>query len=178
MSKHPLRVLLSEQQIRDRVKEIAARIDSDYPDGTLCLIGVLRGASIFLADLAREIRRPVRIGFVGVSSYGSGKTSSGTVELTRDIDLSVSGCDVVVVEDIVDTGITLTHLLRLIEQRTPRSLRVAALLDKPDRRETPVEIAYSGFSIPNEFVVGYGLDYAEDYRDLKDICILGELSGD
>ncbi len=178
MPKHSLRVLLSEKQIRDRIGEIAAQIDSDYPNGTLCLIGVLKGASIFLADLARAIRRPVRIGFVGVSSYGSEKTSSGKVELIRDIDLSVAGCHVVVVEDIVDTGITLTHLLRLIEQRKPQSLRVAALLDKPDRRETPVEIAYSGFSIPNEFVVGYGLDYAEDYRDLKDICVMEELPGE
>ena len=172
MSEHSLRVLLSENQIRARVREIAARIDADYPDGVLCLIGVLKGSCIFLSDLVRAIRRPVRFDFIGASSYGAGKASSGSVQITKNVEMPLEGCDVLLVEDIVDTGITLTHLLRRIERHRPKSVRVAALLDKPERHQRPVDIAYLGFSIPDRFVVGYGLDYAEDYRGLRDICLL------
>ena len=172
MSEHSLRVLLNAEQIHTRVREMAARIDADYPDGTLYLIGILKGACVFLADLARAIKRPVRFDFIGTSSYGADKTTSGEVKLTKDLDVSIEGADVLLVEDIIDTGVTLTYLIHLLEQRKPRSVRVAALLDKPERRQRPVEAHYVGFRIPNEFVVGYGLDYGEDYRGLPDVCVL------
>jgi len=154
------------------VRELASDINADYPEGTLCLIGVLKGASVFLADLARAIPRPVRFDFIGISSYGASHTSSGEVKLTKDLDMSVENAHVLIVEDIVDTGTTLSYLKRLLEQREPRSLKVVTLLDKPDRREIAIEADYVGFRIPNEFVVGYGLDYAEDYRSLRDIRVL------
>jgi hypoxanthine phosphoribosyltransferase len=169
-----LRVLLSEEQIRERVREMGAQIDRDYPEGPLYLVAILKGACFFLADLARAMTRPARIDFIGISSYGKGKTSSGEVKLTKDLDVSIEGADVLVVEDIVDSGITLSYLLQVLAQRKPKTLRVAALLDKPERRVKPVEVAYVGFRIPDEFVVGYGLDYAEDYRNLRDICVLDE----
>lgn len=169
-----LRVLLTEEQIQKRVLELGARIDADYPPGPIYLVGILKGACFFLADLARALRRPARIDFIGISSYGKGKTSSGEVKLTKDLDVSIEGADVLIVEDIVDSGITLNYLVHVLAQRKPRSLRIAALLDKPERRIKPVEVAYVGFQIPDEFVVGYGLDYAEDYRNLRDICVLGE----
>jgi hypoxanthine phosphoribosyltransferase len=169
-----LRVLLSADQIAARVHELGAQIDGDYPQGPVYLIAILKGACFFLADLARAMKTPARIEFVGISSYGRGKTSSGEVRLTKDLDVSIEGHDVVVVEDIVDSGVTLSYLLKLFAQRKPKSLRIATLLDKPERRQRPVEVNYVGFKIPDEFVVGYGLDYAEDYRSLKDICILSE----
>ena len=141
----------------------------------MLLVAILKGACFFLADLARAITIPVRIDFIGISSYGKGKTSSGEVKLTKDLDTTIDGLDVLVVEDIVDSGITLNYLVGILEQRRPRSLRIVALLDKPDRRLRPVDVAYVGFQIPDEFVVGYGLDYAELYRNLADICVL-ELS--
>ena len=129
---------------------------------------------MFLADLSRAIRTPSRIEFMGISSYGRGKTSSGQVRVTKDLDVSIEGHHVLIVEDIVDSGVTLTYLLNVLEQRRPKSLAIATLLDKPERRLRPVNVAYVGFKIPDEFVVGYGLDFAEDYRNLKDICILAE----
>jgi len=170
----PLRVLIPEQQIQERVREMGAQIDRDYSEGPVYLVAILKGACFFLADLARAMTRPARIDFIGISSYGKGKTSSGEVKLTKDLDISIEGADVLVVEDIVDSGVTLNYLLQVLAQRNPRTLRVAALLDKPERRVKPVEVAYTGFRIPDEFVVGYGLDYAEDYRNLRDICVLGE----
>jgi hypoxanthine phosphoribosyltransferase len=170
-----LRVLLTADQIQARIQELGSQITSDYPeDCPLYLIGILKGAVVFHADLARAIRRNIRIDFMGISSYGKGKTSSGQVKLTKDLDGPVEGADVLIVEDIVDSGVTLSYLISVIEQRKPRSIRLAALLDKPERRLRPVKVTYLGFSIPDEFVVGYGLDYAEDYRNLKDICVLGE----
>ncbi len=166
-----LRVLLPAERIQARVRELGREIDRDYPDGVY-LIAILKGAFVFLADLARAISRPARLDFIGISSYGKGKTSSGEVKLTKDVDTSIEGADVLIVEDIVDSGITLSYLVHVLEQRRPRSLRVAALLDKPDRRLRPVDVAYVGFQIPDEFVVGYGLDYAEDYRNLPDVCVL------
>jgi hypoxanthine phosphoribosyltransferase len=169
-----LRVLLPAAQIHARIQELAARIDSDYPEGPVYLVGILKGACIFLSDLARAMKTPARLEFVGISSYGRGKTSSGEVKLTKDLDVSVEGHDVIVVEDIVDSGITLSYLVQVFRQRHPKSLRIATLLDKPSRRQRPVQVDYVGFQIPDEFVVGYGLDYAEDYRNLPDVCVLSE----
>ncbi len=174
VKKTKLRVLISAAQIQDRVRELGAQISTDYSQRPIYLVGILKGATFFLADLARAVTRPVRLDFMGISSYGRGKTSSGEVRVTKDLDISLEGMDVLIVEDIVDTGVTLTYLMHLLEQRRPRSIRIAALLDKPDRRLRPVHVSYVGFSIPDEFVVGYGLDYAEDYRNLKDICVLEE----
>ncbi len=171
-----MRVLLPAAAIQERIRELGARIDADYPaDAPVYLIAILKGACFFLADLARAIHRPVRIDFIGISSYGKDKTSSGEVKLTKDLDTSIEGADVIVVEDIVDSGITLNYLVHVLKQRRPRSLRIAALLDKPNRRVRPVDVEYVGFRIPDEFVVGYGLDYAEEYRNLRDVCVLEEL---
>jgi len=172
MPEPSLRVLISAGQIQARVREMGAQIDADYPDAPVYLVGILKGACFFLADLARAMTRKVRVDFIGISSYGKGMTSSGEVQLTKDLATTISGADVLIVEDIVDTGITLNYLLKVLAQRQPRSLRIAALLDKPERRVLPVDLAYVGFRIPDRFVVGYGLDFAEDYRNLKDVCIL------
>lgn len=167
-----LSVLLSAERIHARIEELAAEIDRDYPQGPVYLVGILKGACFFLADLARAMKTPARLEFVGISSYGRGTTSSGEVRLTKDLDASVEGYDVIVVEDIVDSGITLSYLMQVFQQRRPRSLRIATLLDKPERRQRPVKVDYVGFKIPDQFVVGYGLDYAEDYRNLRDVCVL------
>lgn len=151
--------------------QITAAYAEDRP---IYLICILKGAVLFHADLARAIDRNVRMDFIGISSYGKGKTSSGEVKLTKDLDTSIEGADVLIVEDIVDSGVTLTYLMHVLDQRKPRSIRIAALLDKPERRLRPVHVAYTGFTIPDEFVVGYGLDYAEEYRNLKDICVLSQ----
>ncbi len=169
------RVFISEAQIRKRVAELGAQISADYPAGPIYLLSILKGSFMFLADLSRAITTPCRIEFMGISSYGMDKTTSGQVRVTKDLDVSVEGRDVLIVEDIVDSGVTLTYLLRLLEQRRPRSIRIVAMLDKPERRLRPVEVAYTGFSIPDAFVVGYGLDYAEDFRNLPDICVLADV---
>jgi hypoxanthine phosphoribosyltransferase len=168
-----LRVLLSNDQIQQRIQELAKQIDADYT-GTIYMVGILKGAILFLADLSRAVTRPVRIDFIGISSYGKGKSSSGEVKLTKDLDTSIEGSDILVVEDIVDSGITLNYLVQVLMQRKPKSVRIVTLLDKPERRVRPVNVSYVGFQIPDEFVVGYGLDYAEDYRNLRDVCILEE----
>jgi hypoxanthine phosphoribosyltransferase len=168
------RVFLSTEQIQARVREMGEQITKDYPDGPIYLVGILKGAFMFLADLSRAIKTPSRIEFMGISSYGKGKTTSGQVKVTKDLDVTIEGHHVLVVEDIVDSGVTLTYLMNVLKQRRPKSLQIATLLDKPERRLRPVDVAYVGFKIPDEFVVGYGLDFAEDYRNLKDICILGE----
>ena len=172
MSPSNLRVLIPADRIQARVKELGAQIASDYPEGNLFLLGILKGAFVFLSDLARAVQRPVKIDFIGISSYGKGKTSSGEVKLTRDLDSTIEGADVLVVEDIVDSGVTLTYLVHVLQQRHPRSIRIVALLDKPERRIAPVKVDYVGFQIPDEFVIGYGLDFAEDYRNLRDVCVL------
>jgi hypoxanthine phosphoribosyltransferase len=169
-----LRVLIPAEKIAERVRELGAQISADYSDGPIYLVGILKGAIMFHADLARAITTPVRLDFIGISSYGRGKTTSGEVRLTRDLDTSIEGMDILIVEDIVDSGVTLTYLTQVLKQRKPRSVRIVTLLDKPDRRLRPVEVKYVGFQIPDEFVVGYGLDYAEDYRNLADICVLEE----
>ena len=172
MQGSPLRTLFTEQEIQKRIREMGAQIDADYPSGTLHLVCILKGACFFLSDLARSIERDVVVDFMGISSYGRGKTTSGAVKLTKDLDMAIESADVLLVEDIVDTGVTITYLVNVLEQRKPKSIRIAALLDKPSRRLRPVKVAYIGFEIPDEFVVGYGLDYAERYRNLRDVCVL------
>jgi len=172
MSDPKLRVLIPASQIQQRIEELARKISADYSGGSVLLVGILKGACIFLADLVRALTIPARIDFVGVSSYGGGTVTSNEVKLTKDIDLCIEGLDVLIVEDIVDSGVTLTYLCDLLAKRGPKSIRIVALLEKPERRRRPVEIHYLGFEIPNKFVVGFGLDYAEDYRNLRDICVL------
>jgi hypoxanthine phosphoribosyltransferase len=169
-----LRVLISSEKIQARIRELGEQISRDYPDGPLHLICILKGACFFLTDLARAMKRDVIVDFMGISTYGKGKTSSGEVKVTKDLDISIEGADVLIVEDIVDSGVTLNYLMHVLEQRKPRSIRIAALLDKPDRRLRPIHANYVGFRIPDEFVVGYGLDYAEKYRNLDDVCVLDE----
>lgn len=168
------RVFLTAEQIQSRVREMGEQISADYPEGPIYLIAILKGAFMFLADLSRAIKTPSRVEFIGISSYGRGKTTSGQVKVTKDLDVSIEGHHVLVVEDIVDSGVTLTYLMNVLEQRRPKSLHIATLLDKPERRLRQVDVAYVGFKIPDEFVVGYGLDFAEDYRNLRDICVLTE----
>ena len=174
MSDGQLRQLITADRIRARVAEMGRQITADYSGRPLRLIAILKGACFFLSDLSRAIHRDVSIDFMGIASYGRGKSSSGEVKVTKDLDQEIAGLDVLIVEDIVDTGITLTYLCQVLQQRHPRSLRIATLLDKPTRRLKPVDVAYIGFQIPDEFVVGYGLDYAEKYRNLSDICVLVE----
>lgn len=165
-------ILFSREELDRRVSEIAEQINRDYADKEILLISVLRGSFIFMADLARKITRPCRIDFMSVSSYGKGTSSSGQVQITKDLSEDISGLHVIVIEDILDSGNTLSYLLRILEQRHPASIRLCTLLDKPDRRKVEVTVHYSGFTIPDAFVVGYGLDYAERYRNLPYIGIL------
>ena len=174
MTDPKLRVLISSEKIQARIRELGAQISRDYPPGNLHMICILKGAAFFMADLARAMTRDVFIDFMGISSYGKGKSSSGEVRVTKDLDILLEGADVLIVEDIVDSGVTLNYLMHLLDQRKPHSIRIAALLDKPERRLRPVHCAYVGFKIPDEFVVGYGLDYAEQYRNLDAICVLDE----
>ncbi|SRR6266542_577856 len=167
-----LPVLISAEKIQERIRELGAQIDADYPNGDLHLVCILKGACFFFSDLARALKREAYMDFMGISSYGKGKSTSGEVKVTKDLDFTVEGADVLLVEDIVDSGVTLNYLIHVLEQRRPRSVRIAALLDKPDRRLRPVHVSYVGFKIPDKFVVGYGLDYAEKYRNLRDICVL------
>jgi hypoxanthine phosphoribosyltransferase len=167
-----VRTLISRAEIQRRVTEMAGEIRRDFPVEPLHMVAVLKGSVFFLTDLARQMGGDVSMDFIAVSSYGGGTHTSGQVKLTRDLDSSIEGKTVIVVEDILDTGMTLQYLLRIFEQRKPRRLRVAVLLDKPERRIAKVRADYVGFKIPNEFVVGYGLDYAERYRNLPDIGVL------
>ncbi len=167
-----LRVLISHKRIRERVREMAAEIRRDFPNEPIHLVGVLKGSVLFLADLARELGGEVSFDFISVSSYGKGMDSTGEVKMIKDLDVSMEGRSVLVVEDILDTGLTLKYLLRLFEERKPKHLRVAVLLDKVERRIADVKADYAGFVIPNEFVVGYGLDYDERYRNLPDVCVV------
>lgn len=165
-------ILFSEKQLKTRVAEIAREIERDYQGKEVMLISVLRGSFIFMADLCRAIDLPCTLDFMSVSSYGSGTTSSGQVQITKDLSEDITGRHIIVVEDILDSGNTLSYLLKILEHRHPASIRLCTLLDKPDRRVKPVEVHYSGFTIPDAFVVGYGLDYAEKYRNLPYIGIL------
>jgi hypoxanthine phosphoribosyltransferase len=174
-----VKILISGRRIQKRIQALARQIRKDFPGEPLHLVSVLKGGVFFLTDLARSISGEVSFDFIAVSSYGQDTRSSGQVRLTRDLDSSIEGKTVIVVEDILDTGMTLQYLLRLFQQRKPKHLRVAVLLDKPERRITAVHADYVGFTIPNEFVVGYGLDYSERYRNLSFVGVLtlGPASG-
>lgn len=165
-------LLLSADQIAARVKEIGEQISADYAGEEILMIGVLRGAVIFMSDLARSISIPVAIDFMAVSSYGASTTSSGIVRILKDLDEEVAGRHLLVVEDIIDSGLTLNYLLDNLHSRKPASIRLVTLLNKPERRKKEVHVDYNGFTIPDHFVVGYGLDYAEKYRNLPFIGIL------
>jgi hypoxanthine phosphoribosyltransferase len=177
-----LKVLIRREEIEKRVAELGKQITKDYVGQSVVLLGVLKGAAIFLSDLARHIDLDATFDFIGVSSYGnrpspsqelkSGWDSTGEVKLIKDVDQTMNDKNVIVVEDILDTGLTLTYLKKLLLARQPRTLKIATLLDKPSRRKMPLEGDYVGFKIPDEFVVGYGLDFAEKYRNLADICIV------
>lgn len=172
------RVLIPADDLRARVGELGRQIRSDYAGRTPILVGVLKGAVVFLADLMRAVDAPCECDFIAVSSYGASTRSSGIVELTKDLSVPIEGRDVLIVEDIVDTGRTLAYLLRNLETRQPRTVRVCALLDKVSRREVPVALDYVGFPIPDEFVVGYGLDFAGLYRNLPYIGVLDAAGAD
>lgn len=167
-----LEVLLSEEQIRTRIKEMGAEITRDYAGRNPLLIGVLKGACFFLSDLLRSIDTHLSIEFIAISSYGSSTRTSGEVRILKDLDVPIEGRDILVVEDIVDTGLTLSYLLSNLQSRGAASVKLVALLDKFERRQKEVKIDYLGFKIPDEFVVGYGLDYAERYRNLPFIAVL------
>jgi hypoxanthine phosphoribosyltransferase len=168
----PSEILLSGDQIQKRVAELATEIRRDFPDD-LHLVAVLKGAFIFLSDLVRHMSGHVSLDFMAVSSYAKGTTSSGEVRLQKDLDTTLDGKNVVIIEDIVDTGLTLNYLQDILRARNPRSLRTACLLSKPSRRRTDVKVEYIGFTIEDRFVVGYGLDYGERYRNLPHIAVLG-----
>lgn len=174
MHKAVERILLTEEEIKARVAELGQQISKDYAGEEVVLVGVLKGAVTFLTDLARSIDGEVSLDFLSCSSYGSGTESTGVVRLLKDLDRPIEGKNVLVVEDIVDTGNTLSYLLSNLASRGPKSVRLAALLDKPDRRKVEVKVDYTGFVIPDYFVVGYGLDYAERFRQLPYIGILKE----
>ena len=167
-----VRILIPNARVKQRLKQLAREIRRDFPNEPLHLIGVLKGSVFFLADLARELGGEVSFDFLSVSSYGKGTDSTGEVKLIKDLDVSIEGRSVLVVEDILDTGLTLKYLLRFFEEKKPKHLRVVVLLDKVERRIADVRADYTGFTIPNEFVVGYGLDYDERYRNLPDVCVL------
>ncbi len=173
------RVLIDADELAARVRELGGRLTADYADREPVLVGVLTGAVVFLADLMRAIDVPLQCEFMGVSSYGTASRSSGIVKITADLTVSIENRDVLVVEDIIDTGRTISYLRRNLETRHPRSLRICTLLDKIERREVPIDLDYVGFTIPNEFVVGYGLDHAGLYRNLPYLAALdlGERAG-
>jgi hypoxanthine phosphoribosyltransferase len=167
-----LHVLISDARLHRRIRELAREIRRDFPKDELHLVGVLKGSVFFLSDLARELGGEVSFDFIGVSSYGSGTDSTGEVRLTKDLDVSIESRTVILVEDILDTGLTLKYLLHVFEERKPKHLRTIVLLDKVERRIADVKADYTGFAIPNEFVVGYGLDFDQRYRNLPTVCIL------
>lgn len=167
-------VLIDPERLRERVAELGEQITRDYAGSSPLLVGVLKGSVFFMADLARVIDLPLEMDFMAVSSYGNATESSGVVRMLKDLDAPIEGRDVIIVEDIIDSGRTLSYLIELLHQRKPASIEICALLIKPERAEVDVECKYVGFEIPNRFVVGYGLDYAERYRNLEYICCLDE----
>jgi len=180
-----LKTMISREQIASRVAEMGKQITADLAGQSVIFVGVLKGAAIFLSDLMRQVRLDATFDFIGVASYGNPPgpkqekvwDSTGEVRLTKDLDHSLRDKNVVLVEDILDTGLTLTFIKRLLQGHQPKSLRVAVLLDKPSRRKMAVQADYVGFTIPDKFIVGYGLDYAEQYRNLPDICVLPDVGG-
>ena len=172
MEKDIAKVLLSEEQIRERVRALGAQLAEDYRDKNPTMVCILKGAIVFYTDLVRAMPVHLTMDFMAVSSYGSGTTSSGQVKINKDLSENIEGRDIIVVEDILDSGNTLSYLFQLLQARHPASVRLCTLLDKPSRRTKPVELHYSGFTIPDYFVVGYGLDYDEKYRNLPYIGVL------
>lgn len=169
---YDIEVLLSEEQISKRVGEIAAEISADFAGEEVMLVGILKGAVIFMADICRKLTVPVELDFMAVSSYGSATVSSGAVQIIKDIEVSIEGKNIIVVEDIVDSGLTLKYLLENLWSRGPASVKTCVLLDKPEARKVDVKIDYMGFEIPNKFAVGYGLDYAQKLRNLPYVGVL------
>jgi hypoxanthine phosphoribosyltransferase len=167
-------VLVQEDELVRRVRELAQEISRDYKDRDLVLVGVLKGAVFFLSDLMRQLEVPCEVDFMAVASYGSSTDSSGVVRILKDLDRSIEGREVLIVEDIVDSGLTLSYLLRTLRARNPASLEVCALLTKPERRKVELPIRYVGFEIPNRFAIGYGLDHAERYRNLPFVAALSD----
>jgi hypoxanthine phosphoribosyltransferase len=167
-----LKVLFSRKQIAERVAALGAQISRDFEGEQVVLIGVLKGAAIFLSDLSRAITLDATFDFISVSTYGNEKQTSGEVRLLKDVDQSMEGKNIILVEDILDTGLTMSYLTKVLGAHKPKSLRIATLLDKSARRVQPIKADYVGFEIPDEFVVGYGMDYAERYRNLADICVV------
>lgn len=172
MNKDIKEILLSEEEIVKKVAEMGAQISKDYKGKDLLIVVILKGSVIFAADLLRKIDIPVNIDFIAVSSYGNGTKTSGVVKIIKDLGCSIEHKNVLIIEDILDSGKTLHHLMELLETRNPESIKICTLLNKPERREVEVPVCYSGFTIPDEFVVGYGLDFAENYRNLPYIGIL------
>lgn len=166
------KVLISEQELKERVNELGREIAADYAGEPLTIVGILKGAVIFFADLARAIDLPLQMDFMSVSSYGTGTTSSGVVKIIKDLDADVTGRHILLVEDIIDTGITLAYLKEYLSNRGAKSVRICTLLDKPSRREKAVHVDYMGFTMPDEFLIGYGVDYAENYRNLPYVAAL------
>jgi hypoxanthine phosphoribosyltransferase len=167
-------ILVPEAELSARVRELGREISADYAGRDLLLVGVLKGAVFFLSDLMRALETPCQVDFMAVASYGSSTDSSGVVRILKDLDVTIEGRDVLIVEDIVDSGLTLSYLLRTMRARNPASLEVCALLTKPERRKSDVEIRYTGFEIPNRFVIGYGLDHGERFRQLPYVAVLAD----
>ena len=167
-----IEVMIGEEELRKRIKELGQKITEDYEGKDLMLVGVLKGAIMFMADLSREIKLPLSMDFMAVSSYGASTKSSGIVRILKDLDVSIEGKNILIVEDIIDSGLTLSYLKKVLEDRNPQSIKICTLLDKPTRRVADVRVDYVGFEIEDRFVVGYGLDYAEKYRNLPFIGIL------
>lgn len=165
------RILITEEDIQNKIKELGALLSRDYQDKKPVFVGILKGVVLFFADMLRQVSIPCQIDFMAVSSY-SGTDSTGIINVKKDLDTDITGRHVVILEDIVDTGLTLNKVVAMLQERNPASLKICALLDKPDRREAPVDMEYIGFTIPNEFVVGYGLDFNEEYRNLPYVGIL------
>ena len=174
MAKYVKDILIQREEIAKMCQRLGEQISRDYTDREVILIGVLKGAYVFMADLARCLTIPVRIDFISVSSYGSGTRSSGVVRITKDLDSDITGKHVIIVEDIVDSGLTLNHLRQLLGTRNPASIAICTAFDKPDRRRVEIEVEYVGMKIPDEFIVGYGLDFDGKYRNLPDVSILGD----
>jgi hypoxanthine phosphoribosyltransferase len=174
MNKDIKKILIAEDELQAKVKELGAKITEDYQGKDLLLVCVLKGAVLFVSDLMKRIDLPLEIDFMAISSYGSNTQSSGVVRILKDLNQSIEGRNVLIVEDIIDSGLTLSYLAENLRARGPESVEICTILDKPDRRTTYLDIKYTGFQVPDEFVVGYGLDYAEKYRNLPYIAVLKE----
>ncbi|MBU5454730.1 hypoxanthine phosphoribosyltransferase [Caproiciproducens sp. MSJ-32] len=167
-------ILLTEEVIREKIKELGSKISRDYKDKNLLVVGILKGSVVFTADLIKNINIPCELDFMAVSSYGNSYETSGIVRILKDLDNEIDDKDIIIVEDIVDSGVTLDYLQRYLKARNAKSIKIAALLSKPARRKTKIDVDYLGFEVPDEFIVGYGLDYAEKYRNLPFIGVLKE----